>query len=280
MKPFHIVLAILLGVLAAPVVAEATFHIAGLRAGANAAGWVHRDASGIIDLRNFLMNNVFNALRIAFIGIAFFMFFYYAVFLLFEAGEESVVTETKTAYEGAIAGAAIVGIASFIAQSFYVDVGGGVPIVDTTQIRIGINNIVDFLKAIVAILVSLHITIQGFRLVVLQGQNESELEKQKQRFFYGLIGVAIILLVNPIINAVQPGSNSQILSDEIAGIANYLLVFFGALALFAIVVGGFFLMISIEESYRDKAKKTIFAAVIAVIVVFASYAIVNYFLQF
>lgn len=274
MRVLPATLGLLIGLL--PVTAEAFFHLGDINAGVGAtASFLPEVSGGTASLNTYLSTAVFPMFRTLFIGVATVMFFWYAGTLLLQSSEENAVTEAKEAFEYAIFGAFVIGVATLIVDAF----GGAASstLVNPAPVQTGLNNAIDYIKAIVAALATLHIVVQGFLLILTQGK-EGEVEKQKKRFLYGILGVAMILLVTPIINAIQPGSNSSILATETRGFANYLLVFFGALAVIAIVVGGVMLVISTDENLKEKAKKTISGAVIALVVVMASFAIVDYFL--
>lgn len=221
-------------------------------------------------------------LRYGVVAVVFGMFAYYALSLLFLGDDENAATKMKTAFGHAIAGCAVVSIAILISEA----IGGGIttpvnPLTGpaSTPIKTGIENVTTYFKVIVGALVSFHVTYQGIRLIALQGKEE-ELSKQKTRFFHGLLGVAVVLLADSIVSAVQPGSNAGILSDEIKGIADFLIALFGLLAVVAFMAGAAMLMLSVDESWKEKGKKGMFGSVVVLIVVFASWAIVNYVLGF
>src|SRR5262245_60661158 len=69
---------------------------------------------GTTGIQAYVATVVFPGLRLLFIGIAILFFFVYAVRLMLESSEESVITDTKSAYAQAITGAAIVGLATLI----------------------------------------------------------------------------------------------------------------------------------------------------------------------
>lgn len=233
---------------------------------------------GVAGLQAFLIGSVFPMFQTVFLGLALVMLFWYAFQLLLESGEEATVTEAKQAYEYAIFGGAVVAFASLIVASFGVGPGAaGSTLVNPGPITTAIIQVIIYLKAMVSALVTVAIFIQGFRLIALQGA-EGEMEKQKKQFFYTLVGVAMILLAEVVITAMQPPAGSGILSAEIAGVASFLLAIFGLMAVIAIVIGGVMLVLSVDESLKDRAKTIIRGAVIAIVVVLASYSLVTYVL--
>jgi hypothetical protein len=46
----------------------------------------------------------------------------------------------------------------------------------------------------------------------------------------------------------------------------------------AVIVAGVMLLVSVDEGLKDRAKKTISGAIIGIVIILSSFAIVNYFL--
>lgn len=222
-----------------------------------------------------------NFLRFGIVAIVFGMFAYYALALLFSGDDENAAAQMKTAFGHAIAGCAVVGVAILISENIGSITTPANPLTGNTgtQIRTGLEEATKYFKLLVGALVSFHVTYQGIRLIALQGKEE-EVSKQKAKFFHGLIGVAVVLLANSIISAVQPGNNANVLSNEIKGIANFLITLFGLLAVVAFMASAAALMLSVDESWKEKGKKGMFGSVIVLIIVFSSWAIVRYVLGF
>lgn len=207
-----------------------------------------------------------------FVAICLLFFFYYGVRLMLESEDESTISETKSAYGYAIAGVAVVSLAQFIIDG--TGVGNGA-VVNPDPINSALGLVIDYLLAMTSAAVTAMMVFQAFRIILLQGQ-ESEIEQQKKRFFHGLLGVAVILLAGPLVNAFLPGSNSNILGAEVVGIINFLLTIFGALCVLGIIIAGVMLVVSTDEGLKDRAKKAIFATVVSLIVVLSAALIVRF----
>lgn len=231
---------------------------------------------GVEGANLYFWGTMFPILRIAFIGIALVSFVYYAVQLMFARQEESAISEAKSAYEMAIFGCGVVMLTTIIVETFT----PGTPdeFIKDAPLRTGLGQVILFLKLALSVVVLMRITIQGVRLILLEGQAEGELDKQKKQFFNGIVGVGAILLANSMVNAVIPGANSAIIGVEMVGLANFLLALAGGLATVAVIVAGFMLILSIDEALKDRAKKTISGAIIALVVILCAYVLVNYFL--
>lgn len=226
-----------------------------------------------------------NTLRYAVVAMAFGMFVYYAFSLLFLGDDENATTQMKTSFSHAIVGCAIISIAALISDALAPTIttptnplSGPV----TTEIQDNLNNIIQYIKLLVGILVSFHVTYQGIRLIALQGKEE-EVTKQKAKFFHGLIGVAVVLLASSLVTWATPqaeGGDAAILSQEIQGIANFLITLFGLLAVVAFIASAAVLLLSIDEGGKEKGKKGMLGSVVVLVIVFSSWAIINYVLGF
>jgi hypothetical protein len=247
-----------------PVTSNPCGIATGIPCGAGGAGGASAYAVGVI----------IPALEYIFLAIAIIMFFYYGVRLMLESEEDSTISDTKSAITYGVSGAVIVSVAGLIVQAVGPGFASGT-IVNVAPVATALDSIVLFMRLMVSAAVSAVIVYQGFRLIVLQG-NESETEQTKKRFFNGLIGVAVVTLGNWIIIGFLPSSGPSTLSVQIVGIANYLLEIFGALCVLAFLVAGFMLVISTDEGLKDRAKKAIFTTTIAIIVVLSCFVIVNF----
>ncbi len=230
---------------------------------------------GSMGLVAYTGNVIFPAIRIGFIAVAIVMFAAFAGRLMFDAEEESTVTDVKNAYSQAIVGAVIISISTFIVDSF--GRGANFTLVNPVPVTFAVSNIIGYFKLIIGVLLSVVITTQGIRLMLLQGQ-ESEIEQARKKFFHSLLGVGVILLANSIVVAVQPGANSIVINEEIRGIVNFSLEILAVLAVLSIMVAGVLLIISVDEALKDRAKKIVFGTVITLVIVLSAYAIINYFL--
>lgn len=231
-------------------------------------------SGGATGLAAYTVSTVVPALETGFLAIAIVYFFYYAVRLMLESEEDSVISETKSAYGYAIAGSVMVSMSGLIVQA----VGPGFAsstLINQAPVLSGLDSIIFFLRLMVSAAVSAGIVFQGFRMVVLQG-DDGELGAQKKRFFNGLIGVAVVTLGNVIVEGFLPGSGPGVLTLQIIGITNYILQIFGALCVLAFLAAGFMMVISVDEGLKDRAKKTMFTTTVALIVILCCLVIVNF----
>lgn len=240
---------------------------------------------GIQTAAIYMETTLFNGARLIFLAAAILLFVQYGIRLMMESGDESTISEVKSAYTYGIAGAAIVTLATLIVQAvgqpfgtYGVDNGG--TLVNAGVVAGTLDIVVHFIRVMVGTALTGVVVYQGIRLIILQGQ-DSEIEKQKQRFFHTLIGVAVITLATTVVSDFMPagfggGGGSSDLAVQMIGIANFLIVLISGLSVLAFLAAGFFLVVSTDDGLKDKAKKTMFTTVIGLIVMLTSYTIVNF----
>ncbi len=232
---------------------------------------------GAVGLSMYVFEKIVAALEVGIIAVAIISLFVAAIQMVALSSEESTVKDARTSYIYIIAGLAIVGLAHWFVMAFS-PTETGFKLVNAGMVESGVSNVVTYFKMIIAITLMVNIVIQAFRLISSHGEDE-QVNKAKTRFIAGFIGAGIIMLANVIAVSVLPGAGgSTVLAGEIAGIANYLLMILGFLAVLTIVVAGVMLIISIDETMKDKAKNMVKTAIMALIVVLVSYALVTAFI--
>lgn len=189
-----------------------------------------------------------------------------------EGSDEGVVTEAKGNIIHIIVGCVVVGGAALIVESF--GVGYGIRIVNAAPITGAITYIITFFRLLIGAVLMANIVLQAFRIISSQGDSGAQ-EKGRNRLIMGFIGVGIMLLASVIVSAAIPGANSAPLMGEIVGIANFLITLVGALCVVGVIVGGIFYVISVDESYKDKAKTAIKVSIVTLVIMLLSYTVVQ-----
>lgn len=206
-----------------------------------------------------------------FTGFLALMLIIYAARMIFFAHSENEKTESKSAYVYAILGAIVVSVASVIAQA--VSHSNGQTIIDSSKLTSPMNSILTIVAGLLYGALIANIAAQGMRMVSAHG-DQGTIDKARKRLVGGFIGAVIVLLATAIKDAVW-GKDMSPLTQELVGLAQFLLAFVGAGSVIAIIVGGFFLVISYDDSYKEKAKTAIKTGVISLIVVLLSYAFLS-----
>ncbi|MBT3292655.1 hypothetical protein HN512_03895 [Candidatus Peregrinibacteria bacterium] len=235
---------------------------------------------GTAYIRNLIIGP--QGLQIAFVGILFGMSLFYGVLLIIGSRSESIISEVKVAYGQAVGAALLVGGALFLADTF----ASSTPrIVEPSPFHILAMNTIEFMSALIATAVIINITLQGIRLVI--AMEDGDIDRAKKGFKQGIIGAAIAILAIPIVRTftnvntldgvINPGG-PQSLIIELIGIGRYFTLILGSLSVTGIIVAGIFLVISVDEGMKDKARKLIATSLIALVVALTSYGLVQMFL--
>ncbi len=232
---------------------------------------------GAAGLSAYIFETFVNAIELGFVAAAVLVLFFATVSMVMFSGDENVVKEGRTAFIYTIAGAAVVSLARWFALAFSpTEVGGALVNQGVTDTAVDI--IVTFFKLLLSVILTVNIVIQAMRLISSQGEQD-QVDKARKRLLAGFIGVAIVLLANTLIVNVTPTlGNSSNIAREISGVANYLVTILGFAAVVAIIVAGIMLVVSADESLKDKAKTLIKTAIVALVVVLVSYALVTAFI--
>lgn len=219
------------------------------------------------DLASYLYDTVIVAAFASFNGVLFGALIYYGLKLLFTPENDSSLTETKQALEYAILGTVLVLGVDMISSAFYV---GGI---HPSNVNPLIQNIIAFVTALVGSALLANIVIQG--IMMITAGDEGGVTRARTLLIHSCIGAGIVVLAAPIIGMLVGGQAS---ADELIGIGNFLITLFGALAVIGLIVSGILLVISTDESFKDRAKKLAISCIVALIVVLAAAGIINLFL--
>jgi hypothetical protein len=149
-----------------------------------------------------------------------------------------------------------------------------------------IRGIIGWVNMFLAAVVVFVIIIKGFTLVAGAG-NEEELGKVKNHLIYAVVGLILISLSDIIIrgfvfpNAGQKLPNAEVGKYLIVMITNYLSGFIGFVAFVMLFYSGYRYVIEQgSDTAKTRIKNTAITSVIAILLSFAAFAIVNTFLNF
>lgn len=225
-------------------------------------------AGGAAALSAFIQNHILDQALIAFGGIAAAAAFYYAVRMIVNSQSESSYSELRNSFVHLFTGLAVIGCASGIAGAFYLTV-------NPSFLIPGITSVTDYILTGAAGIFTLIVTIAGIGMITSQG-DEGAFSKWRKVLMGNIIGVAIMLLAYSIVHAVTDVNPSLVL-DELVGVALFLLQIIGFVCVIALIVAGILLIISIDESLRDRAKRIIIGTLIALAILIASYTLIATF---
>ena len=218
-------------------------------------------------------------------------------------GDEEAVKKSSKGLLMSILALAIISMSGEVAeivgfygdsQAFSADPKGGILDPDNMIERVGLFDkrvevIMVFIKYFIGSLAVLMLVINGVKLVVGGGEEES-IKKARNGVIYSLLGLIILLVGNTFVENVfytidkdvysttgaEPTTSIERGIEELTGITNLVVSFVGPLLLLLILVGGImYLTAGGEEEKMNKAKRLLIAAVIGVIVIYGAFAIVS-----
>ena len=143
------------------------------------------------------------------------------------------------------------------------------------DLKLRIQTIVNICLSLVGVIAGAMIVYGGF-LYVVSGVDEGNAKKGKQIIIYAVIGLIIIGLATTIVNFIM-GPPSDELKTRIVIIVNTFLGLVGVIAGAMIIWGGFLYVTSgVDEDNAKKGKQIVTYAVVGLIIIGLSVAIVNF----
>jgi len=207
--------------------------------------------------------------KLAFGGVLFAMLIFYGFKLIMGADNDSTISEVYTSYAYAMIGTILAGGAFVFADTFAIP---GV-IINQAPTNTALFGVIAAIRTLLFTALLFNIFYQGYRLV--SSQDESQVEKAKKQFIYGMVGAGIVILADRLVFAfynVQVG----IISTEVIGIANFIGTILGAFAVIALFVAGLWLVFAVNEQNSEKAKKIILTTFIVLAVCMISLALIRF----
>lgn len=233
---------------------------------------------------NYLVRqNLIPIAKFIFISVSILLFVVYGLRLVV-ATEEEEVTRQRDNLLYAVIGFGLLGIATHIVDAL--DPGSGSGIGQEEELITGTRLLILYAELIIGTVASAIITIAGFRIITSQG-NEEEVSKEKAMFTWGAVALMIVMLAETIVSVVYRVQGTEAIAGdaeqavaEIAGILSFILQFLAILSVISLLLSGAYMVTSAgNEDQVAKAKTMIIASVVAIGLIFTSYAFVATFLQ-
>ena len=219
---------------------------------------------------NFIETHIINQAIVAFVGIAAAAIFYYAVRLLLSAHNEQAQGEMGTAFLYVLIGFFVIGISGAFVGAFR---NGENP----ALLIPSLYSVSNFLITGAAGIFILMAVIAGLHMITSDG-DQGAFDKWKQVLINRCFGVMIMMLAYFLANGIFAPTNPGILREQMKGLILFLLTIIGTVSAVALIVAGIFLIVSIDESLRDRAKTTIIGTLVALAITMASYTIIVTFI--
>lgn len=225
-------------------------------------------AAGAQMLSLFIRVHVIQQALLAFWGISAAAIFYYALRMILQAHKENAYTDMTNASIYALVGFAIISCAAAFAAAFTSDPAPGI-------LGASIQSAIDFIITMSSGVFVLMIVISAMRMS-MSGGDEGEFEKWRKVLVGSAAGVVIMFIANAIVLGVS-GASAPVIVAELVGVAKFLLTIAGFACAIALIVAGIFLVISIDEGLKDRAKRAVISTLIALAIVLVSYVVIATF---
>ena len=224
--------------------------------------------AGAQALAAFIALHIISNGRVTFEGVAVVCVFYFGFRMILEAYKEEAFTNAQNSFIYAAAGFMIIAISQAFVNAFYAQSAGA----DPSVLNDGINSVTSFILTVMSGVMVLMVTIDGLRMIASQG-DASERTRIIKLLIMHCIGVAISLLAFAIVHAVAD-NDAGLLVEEMKGLILFLLTIMGTLCVVALITAGVFLVISIDESLKDRAKKVVIGTLTVLAFVLVSYTVI------
>lgn len=226
-------------------------------------------------LVSFIRTEVIDEALLAFWGIAWAALIWYSIRMVIDASKDQALTDATNAFTHSFIGFAIIACAAAFAGTFGIGTlssGPATEINPITYIPDALNSVSGFIIEMSGGIFVLMIVLAGIRMVTTQGE-QGAFDKAKHLLVINCAGVVLMFIARAIVLAVS-GRSPGLIIIELKGIALFLLEVFGFVCVIALVIAGIYLILSIEESNRDKAKNIIIGTLITLIVILIMYAVI------
>lgn len=202
---------------------------------------------------------------IAFTGIATAAIFYYGIRMIVDAHNEKAFTDVQNSFIYVLSGFIVIALSAAFVNSF----ASGIAPINLTA---GIYSVGTFFRLAGAGVFTMMIVIAGLRMVTAQG-DEGAFTKWQKVLVGNCIGVMLMFLADAIVTGVNTGNPAAIIT-ELIGVGLFMLTIIGFSCVLALVIAGILLIISIDESLRDRAKRAIIGTLISLLIVVATYTLI------
>jgi hypothetical protein len=224
-------------------------------------------------------------------GIAFIYIIVYAFKLTSTANDDEAV-KVKDGLIMAVLGFILIQIADVaVKKVFFGEQGEAFQDVATTKLYAAeavnqMRGLIGFFEYFLGAVAVLFIIIKGFTLITSAG-NEEEIGKAKKQVLYALAGLIVVGLSEVVVRGFIFPENGAKLPDTqvglyiIVSVTNFLVGFIAIASFLMLVYGGYSYVVSGgNEEVKDKVKKIIFGAVMALLISMGAFAAVNTFVKF
>ena len=234
-------------------------------------------------LAESFIRNLIRIVRNVVGGVALVMGVLYGFKLVIARGQEDTLAKQKANFLYALLGFMILIIAENIASIFNPARATTAQLIDFNAARDQLRDIADYMKWLLGSAAVLMMTVSSVRLVAAQGEDE-EITRQKRNLTWSFLGLLVVMLASNIVNSVYvirgadetAAASASVGIGEFSGIIRLILVFLGPIAIAFTIYAGYRYLTALDNEERaTKAKRMIVEGVVAIVIIYGAYALVN-----
>lgn len=244
-------------------------------------GTENRDSIGMV--KALITYNVIPLFKYVFIGISI-LFFTLSLFMMATSGgNEDTISSHRTALLWGMLGFAFISLSAEVAEVFD-PLKNSDQIADIEGTKAIVQKIISYLQLVIGVISSIFMFYAGGKFVT-QGDDEDAIESAKKTFVFGLIGLAVVILADPLVNNVfypasgKPGTEeAREFTKQIIGLVRFVLNFLAVVTFIAFVYAGYLYTTSFGDDEKHEQAKNIFiGSAIGIVLILCSYALVSTF---
>ena len=261
-------------------------------------------AGGSIGVRNTVFN-IYNAAKTLLAPVIVVLIGSFGIRMIIAGGNEEKFGAVTQNFLYVLMGVGIVFLADFLSQTFFLysgDTGQGF-LTDNEQLALAADRVTEQIRIIVLFLryllggIALFYVVRSGAVILFSAEEET-VDKEKDTFIYGFVGLILIMVSEALVGAVfnvpslenisafgpigeviaRPSVDVEGGLGLIANVTNLLLAMLSGLFLFTLVAGGVMYAFSAGNEERgQQAYKMIIGSLLGLVIAFSSYTIVAEF---
>lgn len=246
-------------------------------------------ASSTDEIRRIMYNNILPMFKYLFIFVTLLMWSVYIMNMISAAGNEEEISAQRKNLLWGIVGFMIISLSVELSQIFspitgtgVEDVAGREGIIDTEGFNESFQKVVTYFQMAIGAVSMVLIFYAGIRFIKDADEDE-EITKAKDTFSWGVIGMLIAILVEPLVKTVFYPEDKTLGDEEISnlavqagGLLKFGLMFLGIFAVGAFLIAGAYYVTSFgDEERQGKAKTIIGATLLGLVIILSAYTLVS-----
>lgn len=230
-------------------------------------------AAGAQLLRAWISTHIIDNALFVFGPLALLFLFVYGFRAIVESQSDSALTNAGKSLQYGLIGFVIIALSGGFVSSFNKNDVNPLNMSPLFGVGGGVDGILSFISEVTSAIFCLVMTINGIRLVASQGES-GEVDKLKKSLAGNIGGVLLMIAATAIIKAVAYNEATYVL-EEMGGFVQFLLTIIGITSALAIIGAGVMLIVSVDETMKDRAKKTIIGTAISLALVMSSFTLIS-----